>query len=554
MARKSATETPGTSDTRPWSRLGPQASNLIRRSPLTFIRAADWFMATPERDELRRLARESSLADGRSPAALACERATMPSPIPKPGERWHGIACLLRAWSEVASKFIHRPEAEQFDDMTDADAAIVVLLTALSKDADFDGSDLGLDLRWRSKPGEPEDGRDWQPWGAVDVYLPMAKLALDRTSDRVREREEAGAREHPVLRMASALQALTNSFANISIFEHYAKLRDDAVRRHHNCGNEMHRMANTRLCQPGPAGQTFEQSLARAVSETAEAGAWMARPPLVNVSAAMLRTMRTDLHLIQLQGQRVRRALVNGASKRLDGVIAPNALGQPPSIELHQRLSDTQGLWGHWFMIFNCSQVQMKDEVEQLKHLAGFFRHFTRNLWAAIEADGPDKPAPPVVVTPDVAHQIADVAARTAMEFNASRAGDLNEPSRKSSLKSKVCLNARAMDMLTKVPGMAGALSSEWANRLGCAETSVRNLKAWKLRGKGTSHKTVSMTKELEENMDQHGRLGRSIESHGKQDILGQLVAEQEADEREQVCRARANPSSRSASRGAYKR
>jgi hypothetical protein len=205
-------------------------------------------------------------------------------------------------------------------------------------------------------------------------------------------------------------------------------------------------------------------------------------------------------------------------------------------------------------MIFNCSQVQMKDDVKQLRDMAGFFGRFTRNLWAAIEAEGPDKPAPAVVVTPDVLDQIVHVAARAAIAFKSPHEGDVNEKPVRNSLQPRATLNARAMDLLTRVPGMASTSSVEWANQLGCAETSVRNLKAWKLRGKGTSHKTVSMTKELEDNMDQHGRLGRSIECHGKQEILDQLVAEQEADEREQDRRERARPSSKSASRSAYKR
>ncbi|GMV26416.1 MAG: hypothetical protein AMXMBFR58_24470 [Phycisphaerae bacterium] len=107
----------------------------------------------------------------------------------------------------------------------------------------------------------------------------------------------------------------------------------------------------------------------------------------------------------------------------------------------------------------------------------------------------------------------ADVLANVALPEDDDVAGTRN----------RVSCNARAMDLLSRFPVMASESSATWARRLGCSETRVRNLPAWKkcrdhVRSAG-SRRAVSIAQ------DDDVAVGESNE------ILKRLIRDQAADE-----------------------
>lgn len=146
-----------------------------------------------------------------------------------------------------------------------------------------------------------------------------------------------------------------------------------------------------------------------------------------------------------------------------------------------------------------------------------------------------------------VLRRVQAVGHRRALALMESGQATAPPPAVSFAAQAHVTVSTKAIELLTKNPTFADATAAEWAERLGCAESTVRNTTAWKRRGQSRKLKTVTLTEDLIENLDQSGHIGRSIGARAQETELDRLVAEQGKDEAEDLRRERSRKSTRSA-------
>lgn len=397
MARKPARAESGSeSNARPfdWARLGSQCSQLIRQWPEAFIMAGDWYRGVPERHEQRREWKVAARAAHPNPC-VAEQAETCEPPLPKPGERFHVVACLHAAWNEAASDYFSRAEWERWDSLNDEDAARVVLLTALTRDADFTGWEVGLSLPWESAAGMPQDGRAMKDFGQAERYVELAKRSFERLAARWREREKLEKMKPETMRLDESLRALSGAFRNLHWFEEYAKGRERAIALHDSMRQSLAHEANRRLQQQQDAnrGRNLADALSAAVDATNDLTRMANEPPAHNAPDSTIRLMQRDLQWIRWRAFRVRMLGLTGATQRLNATLKPNADGEPCSIELQKRAEQAELLHVDWMMLFQVPGKSLNAAVATLTDLSRYFGKLTGQLRAIIETEGYEAPA-----------------------------------------------------------------------------------------------------------------------------------------------------------------
>lgn len=367
---------------------------MIRQWPEAFIMAGDWYRGVPERHEQRREWKVAARAAHPNPC-VAEQAETCEPPLPKPGERFHVVACLHAAWNEAASDYFSRAEWERWDSLNDEDAARVVLLTALTRDADFTGWEVGLSLPWESAAGMPQDGRAMKDFGQAERYVELAKRSYERLAARWREREKLEKMKPETMRLDESLRALSGAFRNLHWFEEYAKGRERAIALHVSMRQSLSHEANRRLQQQQDAnrGHNLADALSAAVDATNDLTRMANEPPAHNAPDSTIRLMQRDLQWIRWRAYRVRMLGLTGATQRLNATLKPNADGEPCSIELQKRAEQAELLHVDWMMLFQVPGKSLNAAVATLTDLSRYFGKLTGQLRAIIETEGYEAPA-----------------------------------------------------------------------------------------------------------------------------------------------------------------
>lgn len=234
-----------------------------------------------------------------------------------------------------------------------------------------------LGLRDRPPPA-------WLPTAFENVREELAKRNL-AVSQSEPSRPLVNTSKTPGVRLLVALNNLRTVCAQSSLFRHLAERRAEASALHLENLNVLAQAASDRANERLRAGASFEEAvaeIARLSDDSSDLVSSNEPPEYRQTLAEMLGDARGQCrHGID--------ALRDGGANELDRSLAPNAAGQPRSVELHTMLQEAESLFAVLTMGLFDSRVVIDNEVAKMEQLAGSFSRACDEIHAVTDLPAP---------------------------------------------------------------------------------------------------------------------------------------------------------------------
>lgn len=193
------------------------------------------------------------------------------------------------------------------------------------------------------------------------------------------ESQSGGATQHPALQLLHALNGLQATCSNVHLFRNLSERRAK-MGRFDEQARALVLEARLQDCE----------SPIEAFAAVADAPS--PRPPS-NEPPQMLRQLGEVLARLRRGCEEAKDAIRAGGADGLDSALAPNAAGQPRSIEMVFKLGQTERVTTGLDVALNVPTLLMNDNVDRLVELSDWFALARDELAAVLETRGLDAPA-----------------------------------------------------------------------------------------------------------------------------------------------------------------